>query len=85
KIYDGTIESNGIDNANNNIISNGSFNLAILRIVGISNGVDLKLNGLISIEELPNTIKNFLTRAKKVYLDKIKEFKAEGVLKENDL
>ena len=82
---DGLSENNEYDSAIRNLINCNRLNFAILRIKGISKGVEIPLNKLVSINDLNNMIKRFILDFKNFYKEYIKEFEISCIITNKDI
>jgi hypothetical protein len=67
KFYYLKIIENYDDDINCPIIRNGKINFAVLRIPGISNGIEFELDGLLTEEQLESAVKKLVEAFKKFY------------------
>ena len=71
KFYQNRIVNDYSDDINRPIISNGTLNFGVLRIPGISDGVEFKLDGLLTQKQLEQSIKKLITTFNTFYKTKI--------------
>jgi hypothetical protein len=82
---DGLSENSEYDSAVRELISYNRLNFAVLRIKGISDGVEIKLNKLVSVEDLNILMRKFIFDFKKFYRDYIKGFEISVIIQNKDI
>lgn len=85
KRLDGLSENAEYDSAIRELINYNRLNFAVLRIKGISDGVELKLNRLISIDDLNNMLRRFILDFKKFYKEYIKNFEIDCYISQKNI
>lgn len=77
---DGLTDTPEYDSAIRDLITNNKLNFAVLRLKNISDGVEIKLNRLISIDDLNLILRNFIKDFIKFYRDYIKDFEVNCLI-----
>lgn len=82
---DGLSENAEYDSAMRDLILYNRLNFAVLRIKGISEGIEIKLNKLISINDLNLLLRRFILDFKNFYKDYIKGFEISCIIQNKDI
>ena len=76
EFYYGQMFTNKLDDINNTVILKNKINLAVLRVKGISNGLKIEINQLITQEQMKKAILAFKKDFKEFYNNVVKGFQA---------